>query len=294
MSEKTTVPKLVAIRNKLGVKPSMREKSAKAPFIKSDHFVQFLWFFDISLILVCLIMLPAPIRAIRVIGGQGEASMNWPSTKGKPKWFIDRGRKVDNHPSPFSTKLSCTYTYDVSGKSYKNIEMYLGLYKIPADDVGGYDRADLKSLGEAGAVGKNLEDKDGLVTVYYDPNDPACSALFQGTNNTHYNCLVWSVVTTFFLAGLLAFLIVNGKRRRLWALDPSSHNESGPSRAKRKLLEEKRRRNERRRKERRRKASDVLTTDCPHCSQELEVSSDCLGQVVECPYCHEQLSLPAG
>jgi hypothetical protein len=240
------------------------------------------WVFFCPWILLVLFLVPHYIGVIRTIQVSPQ-SVSWPTIKGKPRWLVSYSGSTGTAVSKTGglSSLSCRYTYKVNGVQYSSRKLTLAstsrtLTKADRKDpvVAEYKKKFRDKHGEvprgddhyeimAAALGKQYEDENGLVTVYYDPNRPSRSTLKPGkvTFLDFYGAM--------FVLGILVLWF-------LWLMIQPT-----------KIFLRKKR-------QRARTMIQQLTTDCPHCHQELEVSSEYLGQVVECPHCQEQLALPAG
>ena len=102
-------------------------------------------------------------------------------------WVVTKGtvERVDEYPTPEGTQYSIVFSYEVDGKSYS------GTYES------------IRS-----------QDRDDVISVLYDPNNPESNNLVQMANAIE-RIRVWGLrlVVAFVAAAVLLFLYLYGVRR---------------------------------------------------------------------------------
>ncbi|OVE77865.1 hypothetical protein BVX99_01425 [bacterium F16] len=242
-----------------------------------------------------------------IVFSKAPQTNSWPSVKGVPSWEHHRSRSNSDQPGTENfTYTNCDYTYNVGGTTYTGDVFHWGETCPPGSGF-------FLTHPERDEVKAKFEDKDGKVTVYYNPSDPSQAVLLRGINTEHIvYMLLWPFFTLIY-TGFAWFLLY------LFSLPPNEVEFVFPCPRCETEIEcykgmaqkmnwcpecevrfqfpvnpylEDPKSEIRSQKDPDQLHQEELTMECPHCSQDLNVSKDLLGQVVECPSCRQQLALP--
>lgn len=130
--------------------------------------------------------LPSTFKLARIVFIDGPRTKAWKTTKGKPTWTtkssVSNTRKSG---SGITVYYYCQYLYEVGGKRYEASQFQLGSSNPPRS----------MSKGGLTQLRERLEDGNGKVTVYYDPDSPSEAVLIAGATGSHVFWLFfWPIV----------------------------------------------------------------------------------------------------
>lgn len=139
-------------------------------------------------------IVPATLRSSNLIFKVAPQAKIWATVKGKPKWHSKLNASTTGQKTSGSSH-SCEYEFIVDGKRYVGKHMRLDEYVVVSDGITGFTIPELKERYE----------KDGTVTVYYNPDDPNQCVLDPNMSPERIFWFIASPIISLIVAALFAY-----------------------------------------------------------------------------------------